>query len=71
MLGVTAGPTLDDADSPIWPDRLKFISVDDSIYADFEVCPFTPQRAGEMQRVCVESASRVVIKHAASSHKVK
>lgn len=28
-------------------------------YADFTVCPFTKERAGEMQMVCVESASNV------------
>jgi hypothetical protein len=28
-------------------------------YGDFIVCPFTPQRPGEMQMVCVESAEKV------------
>ena len=61
MLGVTAGPRIDDADDPIWPRTLK-VTPDDDVYADFEVCPFTPQREGAMQLVCIESASHVVVK---------
>jgi hypothetical protein len=30
-------------------------------YGDFTVCPLTPSRPGVMQRVCVESAAKVVI----------
>jgi hypothetical protein len=67
MLGVTAGPRIDDADDPIRPRNLKFNSLDDDIYGDFEVCPFTPERKGEMQLVCIESASHVVVKHYPSS----
>ncbi len=66
MLGVTGGPTLDDADAPIWPQSLKFTSGDEDIYGDFEVCPFTPERKGAMQFVCIESASHVVIKRQSS-----
>ncbi len=66
MLGVTAGPRIDDADDPIWPRTLK-VTPDDDVYADFEVCPFTPPRKGEMRLVCIESASHVVVKHFASS----
>lgn len=61
MLGVTAGPRIDDADDPIWPRTLK-VTPDDDVYGDFEVCPFTPQRKGAMQLVCIESASHVVVK---------
>src|ERR1039458_8638756 len=43
MLGVTGGPTLDDAGFPIWPQGLGFAHGDEDIYGDFEVCPFTPQ----------------------------
>ena len=31
----------------------------DEIYANFEVCPFDKYRKGEMQMVCVKSASNV------------
>jgi hypothetical protein len=67
ILGVTAGPELDDANDPIWPQNLKFEHGDEDIYGDFEVCPFTPERKGEMQLVCVESASHVVVKRQSSS----
>jgi len=62
MLGVTAGPTPDDADAPITPRNLTFNPGDYPIYGDFEVCPFTPERNGEMQMVCIESASHLVTK---------
>ena len=62
MLGITRGPTLDDAGFPIWPQSLKFTSGDEDIYGDFEVCPFTPERKGAMQFVCIESASNLVVK---------
>ena len=67
MMGVTAGPKLDDADDAIWPQNLKFDHGDEDIYGDFEVCPFTPERKGEMQLVCIESASHVVVKRQSSS----
>ncbi len=35
---------------------------DVAIYGDFEVCPFTKDRPGEMQLVCIESASNLVVK---------
>jgi hypothetical protein len=63
-LGVTGGPTLDDSVKPIYPKNLQFHSVYDDIYGDFEVCPFTPQKEGHLQLVCVESATHlVVVKH--------
>jgi hypothetical protein len=64
MLGVTAGPIADDADKPICPkEMLVFITGDERLFGDFEVCPFTPERKGSMQMVCVESAKNLVIKH--------
>ena len=35
---------------------------DRDVFGDFEACRFTPSRDGEMQMVCVESASRLVVK---------
>ena len=32
------------------------------IFGDFEVCPLTKSRLGEMQMVCVDAASHLVIK---------
>jgi len=29
------------------------------IFADFEICPFAPERRGEMQFGCIESAKKI------------
>ena len=39
MLGVTGGPTIDDAINAIYPKQLEFVSPGDDIYGDFLVCP--------------------------------
>jgi hypothetical protein len=67
MLGITAGPTLDDAGDPIAPSNLSFKHGDEDIYGDFEVCPFTPERKGVMWFVCIESASKLVVKRSSPS----
>ena len=58
---------LDDANDGIWPQNREFEHGDEDIYGDFEVYPFTPERKGEMQLVCIESASHVVVKRQSSS----
>ena len=35
---------------------------DDEVYAEFEVCPLTKEKAKAMQDVCVESAKNIVKK---------
>jgi hypothetical protein len=55
ILGVTTETTPENV-SRLWE------SDDTEIYGDFEVCPFTKDRAGEMQMVCIESASRLLAK---------
>jgi hypothetical protein len=63
MLGVTAGPIADDADDPIAPEEMMRFTRDvEAIFGDFEVCPFTPERKGHMQLVCVQSAKKLFIK---------
>ncbi len=37
------------------------------VYGDFEVCPFTKSKPEEMQMVCVESASHLVVKKPVAS----
>ncbi len=39
----------------------KFVDYDHSIFGQFEVCPFTKEKEGEMQLVCVSSASHLVV----------
>jgi hypothetical protein len=63
ILGVAAGPSTDDAGDPIFPQNLRFESEDETIYGDFEVCPFTREREGAMQFVCIESASHLIVEH--------
>jgi hypothetical protein len=47
------------------PDNVKvhLHTFGDEITADYVVCPFTKHRKGEMQMVCVQSASSVQFKH--------
>lgn len=53
-----------DPENEIMPDSLakRLGGYDVDVYGDFEVCPFTKSRDGEMQMVCVESASHLVTK---------
>jgi hypothetical protein len=53
LLGVTGAHP---GEEPIMPGDLG-ASFDRDVYADFEVCPFTPEKAGVMRRVCIESAA--------------
>ena len=62
-LGVTGGPTLDDSVEPIYPKNLRFDSSGDSIFGDFKVCPFTPEKKDHLRLVCIESATHLVTKH--------
>jgi hypothetical protein len=67
MLGVTAAPGAVDADDPICPkNMMRFDSNVEGIFGDFEVCPFTPKRAGSMQMVCVQSATKLFVKRSPS-----
>lgn len=53
LLGVTG---VHPGEEPILPAGLA-CGFDCDVFADFEVCPFTRERPGVMQRVCVESAA--------------
>jgi hypothetical protein len=59
MLGVL------DSENEMLPDNLarRLDGFGTDVYGDFEVCPFTKLREGEMQMVCIESASHLVTKH--------
>ena len=48
-------------DSFIGPDS-PAVGWDEEAYGDYLVCPFTKQKPGEMQKVCIESAAHVFIK---------
>ena len=58
LLGVS-GPE----EHPFIPDNLMSkLNLSDDIFGDFVVCPLTRERPGEMQLVCVQSASELVIR---------
>jgi hypothetical protein len=38
----------------------KQLSWETEVWGDFEVCPFTPRRTGEMQMICIESGKNLV-----------
>jgi hypothetical protein len=40
----------------------KQLNRDIYLYGDYIVCPFTPDKPGTMQQVCIESASNLTIK---------
>ncbi len=46
------------------PPELKKLApdLDDEVYGDFTVCPYTSSKPGEMQFVCVESFSNAIVK---------
>ena len=54
LLGVTG---VNPGETPIMPSDLG-VSFDQDLYADFMVCPFTPEQPGVMRRVCIENATR-------------
>jgi hypothetical protein len=64
LLGVAANAQADDADDPIAPSKLIHAlgAAEHFVFGDFEVCPFTPERKGYMQMVCVERVENLVIK---------
>lgn len=44
----------------MWPAVIgENITLDNVIWADYRVCPFTPQKPGVMQMVCIESVSNM------------
>jgi len=56
------------SEDEIIPDKLNKALFNDAgelandVYGDFDVCPFTKRKPEEMQMVCVESASHLVVK---------
>jgi hypothetical protein len=52
----------DHDDWPLPEELAKHMNWDVEAWGDFEVCPFTKERPGAMQMVCIESVSNVVYK---------
>jgi hypothetical protein len=68
LLGIYSGPSADryslDNEDPEFPANVQRIwqqRIGHSLFADFEVCPLEPERAGWMQAVCIEAARNVFV----------
>ena len=49
------------SENEIVPEITKqHVNFDTRLYGDFEVCPFSREKPGEMQIICVESAANLV-----------
>ena len=56
MLGIVP------SEDPIIPDQVaKLVFPNDRVFGDFLVCPFTKEKPGHMQMVCIESATNMRI----------
>jgi hypothetical protein len=77
ILGVYSGPsrypprTDKDSELPEFPAEIDkvFRPPNNTVYADFEICPLEPERKGEMQAVCIESAKNVVVEGLKPAHR--
>ncbi len=45
---------------PMPPNVAKVIGLDVDVFGDFRVCPLTPEKAGRMRTVCIDSASHLI-----------
>lgn len=62
MLGVPEVPVDGDPDVASLPHVIYETNIlDQAVFADFVVCPLTKEKPGEMQMVCVESATHLVL----------
>jgi len=57
---------LDDDENPQFPTNVRRtlkthqkFGLPNRVYADFEVCPLEPEKAGAMQAACIESAKNI------------
>jgi hypothetical protein len=67
ILAIHSGPGFkpgnQENENPEIPGNVEraFKSINTRVFADFEICPLEPERPGEMQDVCIESAKNIVI----------
>ena len=68
VLGIYSGPSVDrynslDNEDPALPTNLdKYNFPEDTVFADFEVCPLEPEKTRHMLAACIESAKNIVVK---------
>jgi hypothetical protein len=70
IVGIHSGPDAQrhdplDGEHPEFPANMRKVepglTEGHRIFADFEICPFAPQRPGEMQFGCIESVKNIVV----------
>lgn len=59
MLGVSSSYS-EAGYSSIPAEMERQLNWETELWGDFEVCPFTPRRPGEMQMICIESGKNLV-----------
>jgi hypothetical protein len=62
MLGVSDGRFRLDGYTNLPPDIAARLTWETDLFGVFVVCPFTRQRPGEMQLVCVDSATKLLVR---------
>ncbi len=62
MLGVSEARFKIDGYENLPGDVRSRLSWDTDLFGDFVVCPFTPEKPGVMRLVCVDSATRLVVR---------
>jgi hypothetical protein len=62
LLGVSEARFYDPEYSNMPPDLSDLLTLDNEIFADFIVCPFTPDEPGVMRLVCIDSASNIIVR---------
>ncbi len=53
-------PDAPQPEPPLPPNLAKVMDPDHDVFGDFRVCPFTPEKAGKMRIVCIDSASHLI-----------
>ena len=70
VLGIYSGPSVDrsgeDNEHPEFPANVERVfdpsnPNNNRIFADFEVCPLEPEKAGTMQAACIEAAKNIAV----------
>ena len=62
MLGVSEQRFLDEGYCDLPDDIAAKLSWDSDLFADFVVCPFTPNQPGVMRLVCVDSGTHLDVR---------
>jgi hypothetical protein len=62
ILGISEQRFAEEGYRNIPEDIRTQLNQDVEIFGDYVVCPFTPQRQGEMQLVCIEEGKHLVVK---------